>query len=434
MSAPASTAVLPSGTSESLTGPSSGSLPAPSAVPTELFGTSPAAPAAVSAHPPTAARAAPATPTASQSHPPAGAPLMSEAAPPAKRIRTAEELAEIRRQKGRLVVHQPEAPAASTASTPAAEPSIGHCTPATASKQKRVRKVVNPTDQVARAAAAAKSAAQPLGPTKKAPGRARSTPTSTTTVSGAALPPSAATTSNFVALPPAVRPGVLALSVDCGSDSDSDDEGLLPNVFPLLYPGARADVPNSRPDLQPTGPDPLPAPVMTQPGSDRDTGRTQFNLTNFLSRFHGGLQGAPPASAVRSSGPLHGNPSSSLEHLQHTVSADTREQAAQLDSRASSLLADFAQALHQQPAPAAAPDSAALLNWTVPNSRGACPPAAICELRAAHFPPPAAIYILTAHRLYSCLLTPEGLHETPLSFVMRWRIVASMTFNDSPPS
>ncbi|KAE9138764.1 hypothetical protein PF010_g833 [Phytophthora fragariae] len=261
MSAPASTAVLPSGTSESLTGPSSGSLPAPSAVPTELFGTSPAAPAAVSAHPPTAARAAPATPTASQSHPPAGAPLMSEAAPPAKRKRTTEELAEIRRQKGRLVVHQPEAPAASTASTPAAEPSIGHCTPATAvgsseaastlgvqtvpqlhpvptpkSKQKRVRKVVNPTDQVARAAAAAKSAAQPLGPTKKAPGRARSTPTSTTTVSGAALPPSAATTSNFVALPPAVRPGVLALSVDCGSDSDSDDEGLLPNVFPLLSP------------------------------------------------------------------------------------------------------------------------------------------------------------------------------------------------------
>ncbi|KAE9049067.1 hypothetical protein PR002_g83 [Phytophthora rubi] len=268
MSAPASTAVLPSSTSESLTGPSSGSLPAPSAVPTELFGTSPAAPAAVSAHPPTAARAAPATPTASQSHPPAGAPLMSEAAPPArasariaKRKRTAEELAEIRRRKGRLVVHQPEAPAASTASTPAAEPSIGHCTPATAvgsseaastlgvqtlpqlhpvstpkSKQKRARKVVNPTDQVARAAAAAKSAALPLGPTKKAPGRARSTPTSTATVSGAALPPSAATTSNSVALPPAVRPGVLALCVDCGSDSDSDDEGLLPNVFPLLSP------------------------------------------------------------------------------------------------------------------------------------------------------------------------------------------------------
>ncbi|KAE9001540.1 hypothetical protein PR002_g17885 [Phytophthora rubi] len=134
---------------------------------------------------------------------------------------------------------------------------------------------------------------------------------------------------------------------------------------------------------------------------------------------------------------------SALEHLQRAGSTDTREHASQSDPRVTGLLAELAQALHQQPAPVAAPESAALLNWTVPNSRGASPPAAICELRAAYFPSPAtrargdfvpaAIYILAAHRLYPYLLTPEGLHETPLSFVMRWRIVASMTFNDSLP-
>ncbi|KAE9315192.1 hypothetical protein PR003_g19052 [Phytophthora rubi] len=120
---------------------------------------------------------------------------------------------------------------------------------------------------------------------------------------------------------------------------------------------------------------------------------------------------------------------SALEHLQRAGSTDTREHASQSDPRVTGLLAELAQALHQQPAPVAAPESAALLNWTVPNSRGASPPAAICELRAAYFPSPAtrargdfvpaAIYILAAHRLYPYLLTPEGLHETPLSFVMR---------------
>ncbi|KAE9009258.1 hypothetical protein PR001_g16485 [Phytophthora rubi] len=89
-------------------------------------------------------------------------------------------------------------------------------------KQKRARKVVDPTDPVARAAVAAKPAALPPGPTKKSPARAWSAPTSTATVNGAVLPPPA-TSSASVALPPAARPGVLVLSVDSDSDSESDN-------------------------------------------------------------------------------------------------------------------------------------------------------------------------------------------------------------------
>lgn len=46
---------------------------------------------------------------------------------------------------------------------------------------------------------------------------------------------------------------------------------------------------------------------------------------------------------------------------------------------------------------------------------------------------PASIYMLTAHRLYPYLLTPETAHETPVSFVMGWRVSAVMTFADSLP-
>jgi hypothetical protein len=70
------------------------------------------------------------------------------------------------------------------------------------------------------------------------------------------------------------------------------------------------------------------------------------------------------------------------------------------------------------------------------------PPAAIRELRAKHFLPtatrsrgdfaPAQLFIMAAHRLYTYLLSPEGLHETPLSCVLRWRVVSTKTFVDSP--
>ncbi|KAE9173227.1 hypothetical protein PF004_g27038 [Phytophthora fragariae] len=83
--------------------------------------------------------------------------------------------------------------------------------------------------------------------------------------------------------------------------------------------------------------------------------------------------------------------------------------------------------------------------WTVPNNHGSLPPVPVRNLRTAHFPPPAkmtrargdlvpsAVHNLAAHRLYPYLLSAEGVHEIPMPFVLRMRMLDCLNFDDNAP-
>jgi len=212
------------------------------------------------------------------------------------------------------------------------------------------------------------------------------------------------------------------------SDSESDCEVEFISANAPSLPGSAVAEPAT---LAPTS----RAHVLPRSGPS-GTGRTPFDLTAFLCQFDRGQPAALTPARPAAGGPA----ASSLERVQATASAGGLEHPGHSDPLVARLIAQLAQALNNEtrtdrPTPTT--------TWTLPNARGAIPPAAIRELRAERFPPtatrsrgdfaPAQLYILAAHRLYPRLLSPEGLHETPLSCVLRWRVVSTMTFVDSTP-
>ncbi|OWZ10970.1 hypothetical protein PHMEG_00016078 [Phytophthora megakarya] len=108
------------------------------------------------------------------------------------------------------------------------------------------------------------------------------------------------------------------------------------------------------------------------------------------------------------------------------------------------LLAEFASFLQQRHGSSTGAYTAALTAnaWTLPDSKGALPPPEIKQPRAAEFPPPAlraqgdfvpaSVHCLAAARLYPYCLSSEGWQATPMSMVLRMRLLGSLHFSDAP--
>ncbi|KAE9288130.1 hypothetical protein PF008_g26224 [Phytophthora fragariae] len=207
-------------------------------------------------------------------------------------------------------------------------------------------------------------------------------------------------------------------------------------------------------------------PPILHSGPAVATADSAFDLVDFMTSFNSGADTAtpalqPPSDQASYPPPVAQEYSPGLNH--RADSPPTADPVPQHPSMAQ-LFAEFMQYLQsRQPvsalaAPVAAPptvppyDAATDIDaqpdpqsWTVPNNRGSLPPAPVRNLRAAHFPPPAkmtrargdfvpsAVHNLAAHRLYPYLLSAEGVYETPMSFVLRMRMLDCLNFDDNAP-
>jgi len=226
---------------------------------------------------------------------------------------------------------------------------------------------------------------------------------------------------------PAASKSTPARSAGAASASDSESDCEVEFIS--------ASAP-SLPDLAVAEPATLapsfPAHVLPRSGPS-GTGRTPFDLTAFLRQFD---RGQP--AALTPARPAVGAPAaSSLERVQAAASAGGLEHPGHSDPLVARLIAQLAQALNNETRTIGRPR----------RPRGRCPtPAALCLPRPSgscgqstsrrQRPVPVATL-----RQRSCtfwlhpdLLSPEGLHETPSSCVLGWRVVSTMTFVDSPPT
>ncbi|KAG6617251.1 uncharacterized protein IUM83_02422 [Phytophthora cinnamomi] len=234
-----------------------------------------------------------------------------------------------------------------------------------------------------------------------------------------------------------------------------------PSATPAHASGPIIDVADSDSDTEAPG-EALPSLACPRPQHLRPASRTRapsarsipahspFDLSEFLSRFHAGAAAIP--SPPRPPRPQSGvAPANSLTSRADACS-DLAAPVPPPDIDPATLYVEFTRFLQSRVAPAAHiqpparepfPASLDAYSWTLPNDKGALPPAAVRNLRAADFPPPAhrargdfvpaAVHILAAHRLYPFLLSPEGLNCTPMELVMRMRLLDCLRFRDAPP-
>ncbi|KAG6610546.1 Serine/threonine-protein kinase Nek2 [Phytophthora cinnamomi] len=311
------------------------------------------------------------------------------------------------------------------------------------------------TDPTEAAAAAARGSAQPVRRSKsrasaKSPARrrpkwpaAKSPAVAKPTASTESISPTATGASTAVldaptaSTAPPVAPPVLTVY----SDSDSESDVSTPESS---RPGVMGNATFARPE--PRGLE----PVSDSPGVRMSCASDPFDPSAFLRRFHGELRAEP--GAAREVAPASGLPVTAQTTARQASCADVRDCSSAPSGRVAQLLRDLAHLLGGDsnlaqteglPGGGQPTLSTAFASWSQPNHRGALPPPAVRELRAAHFATPASrargdfrpasVYILAAYRLYPHLLSPEGQNETPTSCVLRWRSLACLTFLDAAP-
>ncbi|KAE8883851.1 hypothetical protein PF005_g19897 [Phytophthora fragariae] len=250
------------------------------------------------------------------------------------------------------------------------------------------------------------------------------------------------------------------LYVDSGSDSDSGYETTLPaSSFPGTWrrtqPSA-TDPSSSHASAAPSPSEEPPVPTPAQPpiaGAAPTTARPAFNLTDFLSQSHSGLQAVPAPSSPPGPGPS--TPTRADARGVQRRPADGAQALPPAGPNLADVLTELLTFLRSQPAaldvvhPAASSSAshhaqlatgADATSSTVPNHKGMLLPPATRNLRAAHFQPPAhrvrgdfvptATHDLAAHRLVPFLTSPEGMHESAMAYVLRAR--QGFTFDDAP--
>ncbi|KAE9073433.1 hypothetical protein PF010_g25075 [Phytophthora fragariae] len=407
----------------------------------------------------------------------------------AKRKLTEEALAEARRQKRKLVVNQEAATAAAARSSAVA---LGASSSASASPAATASTITTPQRALTTPPRAAPASTAHRRPTSKKTTSKTTKPTKTTqrpafsrpsppsmtdsapvvppavTAGGTAVPPCAAQVAGPTTIVPATQPTASAPVV---APTDAHVPGSAPSVLPPP-PSRVAARPEAAHDLEPAAARasrPLArtsVPPILHSGPAVATADSAFDLVDFMTSFNSGADTAtpalqPPSHQASYPPPVAQEYSPGLNH--RSDSPPTADPVPQHPSMAQ-LFAEIMQYLQsRQPvsalaAPVAAPPTvppygAATAidaqpdpqSWTVPNNRGSLPPAPVRNLRAAHFPPPAkmtrargdfvpsAVHNLAAHRLYPYLLSAEGVYETPMSFVLRMRMLDCLNFDDNAP-
>ncbi|KAE9184315.1 hypothetical protein PF002_g26472 [Phytophthora fragariae] len=434
-------------------------------------GSAPPAPtpsAAKTTRPATSGTPSPATAaTASPATAATGSPVTAAPASSATATAASDTQAGPRTTPGRVTAATTNAPAATSASstsspaTPSAPASAG-------------------ADTLDAPQAPKKPAKKPrakVGSTPKRATKKKSTPSATSSACSASAPLAPSTSA---AAPPALAPPIepplrstsaqaappVILSVDSDSDSDADFDAAPPTQgYPAPLPHIDPDV--ADPTLatsplpggaQPVSTRPLPRVMPTSsgvapPAHRARADRAPFDLTEFLSRFHTGPQAAPASAPHTSLSPAETVTDTHVHrHLADRFVQDSPGAGPDLAGVLTELL-DFvrghpARAVGGQiatptsapattPQPWPTPDP---LFWTLPNAKGILPPVETRNLRTAQFQPPAhrvrgdftptATHDLAAHRLIPFLTSPEGMHETPMGYVLRIR--EEFPFDNAP--